>query len=123
MRRTDTIEMGDADQHPEVGVQLFLQSGAWQAWLLAASGFKPLADGLVHLGDVPMSPIVQGCLSLCAELLKPAVGGRSTDLNRGLAGRFPAWERPACMRSITCLFAFHRCSLSMRGSSLISDAG
>src|SRR5260370_39425254 len=88
MRRTDAIEMGDADQHSEAGVQLFLQSGAWQAWLLATSGFQPLLDRLVHLGDVPMSPIVQGCLSLCTELLKPAVGGRSTDLDRCLPGRF-----------------------------------
>ena len=64
MRRTDAIEMGDADQHPEVGVQLFLKRGTWQAWLLATSGFKPLLDGLVHLGDVSVSPIVQGRLSL-----------------------------------------------------------
>jgi hypothetical protein len=32
MRRTDTIKMGDADQHREVGVELFLKRGAWQAW-------------------------------------------------------------------------------------------
>ena len=72
--------MGDADQHREVGVQLFLKRGAWQAWLLATSGFKPLSDGFVHLGDVPVPPIVQDRLSLGAELLEPAVGGRSTGL-------------------------------------------
>jgi hypothetical protein len=71
--------MGDADQHTKVGVQLFLKRGAWQAWLLATSGFKPLLDGLAHLGDMPVPPIVQGRLSLCAELVEPAVGRRSTD--------------------------------------------
>ena len=72
--------MGDADQHTEVSVQLFLKRGAWQAWLLATSGFKPLLDGFVHLGDVPVPPIVQDRLSLCAELLEPSVGGGSTSL-------------------------------------------
>ena len=88
MRRTDAIEMGDADQHTEVGVQLFLKRGAWQAWLLATSGFKPLSDGLVHLGDVSVPSIVQGRLSLCAELLEPAVGSRSTDIDSRTTGGF-----------------------------------
>ena len=80
MRRTDAIEMGDADQHTEVGVQLVLKRGTWQAWLLATSGGKPLSDGLVHLGDVSVSPIVQRHFSLDAELLEPAVGAGSTGL-------------------------------------------
>jgi hypothetical protein len=58
MRCTDPIKMGNADLHTEVGIQLFLKRGAWQAWLLVTSGLKPFSDGLVHLGDVPMSPIV-----------------------------------------------------------------
>ena len=80
--------MGDADQHLEVGVQLFLKRGTSQAWLLATSGFKPLLDGLVHLGDVPVSPIVQARLSLCAELVEPAVGRRSTDADSCATGGF-----------------------------------
>ena len=44
------------------------------------SSFKPLLDGLVHLGVVPMPAIVQGHFSLDAELLEPAVGGGSTGL-------------------------------------------
>lgn len=80
--------MGDADQHTKVGVQLFLKRGAWQAWLLATSGFKPLLDGLVHLGDVPAPPIVQGRLSLYAELLEPAVGAGSTDADSCTTGGF-----------------------------------
>ena len=78
MCRADAIEMGDADQHTEVGVQLVLKRGTWQAWLPATSGCKPLLDGLVHLDDVSVSPIVQGYFSLDAELLEPAVGGGST---------------------------------------------
>ena len=80
--------MGDADQRPEVGVQLVLKRGTWQAWLLATPGFKPLSDGLVHLGDVPMPPIVQARLSLCAELLEPAIGSRSTDADSCTTGGF-----------------------------------
>lgn len=71
---TDTIEMGDADQHTEVGVQLFLQRGAWQAWLLMTPGFQPRLDGLVHLGGVPVPAIMQGRLSAYAELVEPSVG-------------------------------------------------
>ncbi len=89
MRHTDAIEMGDADQHPEVGVQLVLKRGTWQAWLPATSGGKPLSDGLVHLGDVSVSPIVQGHFSLDAELLDPAVGGGSTGLYSRKTGSFP----------------------------------
>ena len=88
MCRTDAIEMGDADQYPEVGVQLFLNRGAWQAWFLATSGFNPFLDGLVHLSDVPVPPIVQGCLSLYAELLEPAVGAGSTDADPCTTGGF-----------------------------------
>ncbi len=80
--------MGDANQHTKVGVQLFLKRGAWQAWLLATPGFKPLLDGLAHLGDVPVPPIVQGRLSLCAELLEPAVGAGSTGLDPCTIGGF-----------------------------------
>src|SRR5712691_5357215 len=88
MRRTDAIKMGDSDQHPEVGVQLFLKGGAWQAWLLATSGFQPLSDGLVHLSDVSVPPIVQGRLSLCAKLVEPAVGSGSTDADSCATGGF-----------------------------------
>jgi hypothetical protein len=87
--------MGDADQHREVGVQLFLQRGAWQAWLLATPGFKPLLDGLAHLGDVPVPPIVQGRFSLCAQLLEPPVGSRSTGLHSCNLGSF--LPRLACL--------------------------
>jgi len=113
MRRTDTIKMGDADQHREVseaagllvhaechqhrevGVQLFLKRGAWQAWLLATPGFKPFLDGLAHLGDVPVPPIVQGRFALCAELLEPPVGSRSTGLHSCNLGSF--LPRLACL--------------------------
>lgn len=73
MCRTNAIKMGDADQHREVGVQLFLERGAWQAWLLATSGFKPRLDGLAHLGEMPVPPILQGGFSSGAVLLEPAV--------------------------------------------------
>ena len=66
--------MGDADQYPALGVQLFLKRGAWQSWLLTTPGFKPRLDGLVHLGGVPVPAIVQAPLSSCAELLEPTVG-------------------------------------------------
>jgi hypothetical protein len=95
MCRTDAIEMGDADQYPEVGVQLLLKRGAWESWLLATSGFKPLLDGLVHLGGVPTPAIVQGRLSSCAELLEPVVGSRSTGLHSCNLGSF--LPRLACL--------------------------
>src|SRR5436853_7712159 len=88
MCRTDAIEMGDTDQHAEVGVQLVLKKGAWQAWLLATSGFQPLVERLVHLSDVPVPPIVQGRFSSCTELLEPAVGRGSTDLHPCKCGCF-----------------------------------
>jgi hypothetical protein len=80
--------MGDADQHPEVGVQLPLHRGAWQAWLLATSGFEPRSDGLVHLGNVSVPPIVQGRFSLCTELLEPSIGSGSTDADSRTTSRF-----------------------------------
>src|SRR5712691_2658483 len=95
MCRTDAIEMGDTDQHTEVGVQLFLKKGAWQAWLLATSGFQPLVERLAHLSDVPVPPIVQGRLSLCAELVEPAVGRRSTGVHSCNSGGF--LPRLACL--------------------------
>jgi hypothetical protein len=65
--------MGDADQHTKVGVQLFLQRGAWQAWLPATPGFQPRLDGLLHLSGVPVPAIMQGRLSAYAELLESSV--------------------------------------------------
>jgi hypothetical protein len=56
---------------------------------LPTSGFEPHSDGLVHLGNVSVPPIVQGRFSLCAELLEPSIGSGSTDADSCTTRRFP----------------------------------
>src|SRR5258708_12726650 len=112
--------MSDADQRTEVGIQLLLKRGAWQVWLLATSGFKPLSNGLAHLGDVPVPPIVQARLSLCAELLEPPVGSRSTGLHSCNPGGF--LPRLACLHEDHHLLFCRRTLLIFHTSSLCPSA-
>jgi hypothetical protein len=98
-------------------VSAVVTRGAWESWLLTTSGFKPLLDGLVQLGDVPAPAIVQGHFSLDAELLEPAVGVDRLVCNpeRQAAS---CQKRPSCMRVIIRFLAAYRCSSFMMLSCL-----
>src|SRR5215470_11366404 len=83
--------MGDADQHPEVGVQLVLKRGAWQAWpppgiwLQATLGWAGASWRCARACHRARPPL--GCR---AELLEPAVGAGSTDAVACTTGGFAA---------------------------------
>ncbi len=74
--------MGDADQHREAGVQLFLKRGAWQAWP-SSDTWLPATPGWACASwrCARASHRARPLLGCRAELLEPPVGSRSTGLH------------------------------------------
>jgi hypothetical protein len=89
--------MGDADQHREVGVQLFLKRGAWQAWP-SSDTWLPATPGWACASwrCARASHRARPLLGCRAELLEPPVGSRSTGLHSCNLGSF--LPRLACLQ-------------------------